>query len=129
MLDLNLNQSGEIQSLILNNGTVIEADFFIDASGLSRLFSKKLGIKWESYKDNLPVNTAIPFLLPQEEVIRPVTTAWAQKNGWMWMIPVNGRQGCGYVFDSNFISDTEAVDEIQQTLGMEISPIKTIKIK
>jgi tryptophan halogenase len=129
VLDINVNQNGEIGSLVLDNGTTIEADFFIDASGFSRLISKKLGIKWESYKDNLPVDTAIPFLLPEEETIRPVTTAWAQKNGWMWMIPVNGRRGCGYVFDSDFITDTEAVKEIEQTLGMEISPIKTIKFE
>ena len=121
VLDVTLNLRGEIESLILDNGTTVEADFFVDASGFSRLFSKKLGINWESYKDSLPVDTAIPFLLPKEEVIRPVTTAWAQKNGWMWMIPVDGRRGCGYVFDSNFISATDAVDEIEQNLGMEIS--------
>jgi tryptophan halogenase len=129
VLDVTLSDSGEVSSLKLDNGQVIEADFFIDASGFSRLFSKKLGINWCSYKDNLPVDTAIPFLLPEEEVIRPLTTAWAQKYGWMWMIPVNGRRGCGYVFDSNFISDTEAVDEIEKKLGMEISPIKTIKFE
>jgi tryptophan halogenase len=45
----------------------------------------------------------------------------------MWMIPVQGRRGCGYVYDSNFTSDEEAKAEIETQLGHEIEPIKIIK--
>ena len=36
---------------------------------------KAVGGKWKSYRENLPVNSALPFLLPYEEdeVIEPVT--------------------------------------------------------
>ena len=88
-----------------------------------------LDIKWVSYNKNLPVNTAMPFLLnyKENESIKPVTVSWAQKCGWMWQIPISDRKGCGYVYDSNFISDEQAKLEIETVLGQEIDPIKIIK--
>ena len=91
----------------------------------------KLNAKWKSYKDNLPVNSAIPFILPydDDEIIEPVTTAFAQKYGWCWMIPTNERYGCGYVFDDTHITADQAHAEIEQALGKRIDPIKTIKFE
>lgn len=127
VVDVALSQNGYIESVKLDDGQIVEADFFIDASGFAKLFSKKLDVPWISYSDFLPVDTAIPFILPPEEEIAPVTTAWAQKYGWMWMIPIQNRRGCGYVYDGSFISEDEAKKEIEQQLGHEIDPIKVIK--
>jgi hypothetical protein len=38
----------------------------------------------------------------------------------MWRIPVDGRFGCGYVFDSDFISDEQAMEEIRERFGVDI---------
>jgi hypothetical protein len=38
----------------------------------------------------------------------------------MWRIPVEGRFGCGYVFDSDFISDEQAMEEIKERFGADI---------
>lgn len=85
--------------------------------------------KWISYRDHLPVNTAMPFLVPykENESIDPVTTAWAQTAGWMWQIPVQQRKGCGYVFDDRFITHEQAQQEIERTLGHEVEPIRFLK--
>lgn len=131
VVDLCVDPTGNVESITLSDGRVVESDFFIDASGFSRLFGKKLGIDWISYAKNLPVNTAMPFLLPHKEgqSIEPVTTAWAQKAGWMWQIPTQERFGCGYVFDNNFISNDEAHREIEQKLGMEVEPIRFLNFE
>jgi len=121
---INLDEKGNVKSIGLDNGKTIFGDFFIDASGFSRIMAKKLDINWKSYKNNLPLNTAMPFFLPLTEKIDPVTTAWAQKNGWMWMIPTQERFGCGYVFDDRFISYEEAQKEIEEKLNVKINPIK-----
>jgi tryptophan halogenase len=131
VIDLILDKNGDVEHLILDNKRKIYGDFFIDASGFNKIFSKKLKTKWVSYKKNLPVNTAMPFIIDYKdnEKIEPTTLAWAQKSGWMWKIPIKNRYGCGYVFDSTFTSEEEAVLEIEKKLNQKINPIKFIKFE
>jgi hypothetical protein len=130
VLDVNLNAlNGNITSVLLKSGKLINGDFFVDASGFKQVLMKKLNAKWISYKENLPVNSAMPFLLPYKEDEHPelFTTAWAQTAGWMWQIPNQQRKGCGYVFDDNFITADQAQAEIENTLGRPIDPIRILK--
>jgi tryptophan halogenase len=71
----------------------------------------------------------MPFIVPhkENEKIEPVTTAWAQKSGWMWQIPVQSRKGCGYVFDDRFITNEQAQQEIETVLGHAVEPIRFLK--
>jgi tryptophan halogenase len=130
IIDVNLNEQGSIASLLLKSGKLVDGGFFIDASGFKQVLMKKLEVKWVSYQKNLPVNSAIPFLLDYEtetETPELWTTAWAQRAGWMWQIPVQDRKGCGYVFDDNFITPDQAHAEIETILGRKITPIRTLK--
>lgn len=130
VIDANLNsETGNILSLLLKTGKVIQGDFFVDASGFQQVLVKKLEVRWISYQKNLPVNSAMPFVLPYEENEYPQlwTTAWAQSSGWMWQIPNQQRKGCGYVFDDNFITADQAQAEIEITLGRPIDPIRVLK--
>ena len=126
---VNLDERGYAKSVTCSDGLTVEGDFFIDSTGFARVFLKPMENSWHSYSKNLPVNTAMPFLLPYEEdeKISPVTTAWAQKAGWLWQIPTQARKGCGYVFDDNFITHEQAQQEIEQALGRKIEPIKFLK--
>jgi tryptophan halogenase len=123
-----LGKESAIDYLVLENGDTLKADLYIDSTGFSRFFSKKLGIDWKSYSDHLPVNRAMPFLLDykEDEIPDPLTTAHALSSGWMWDIPLQTRRGCGYVYDKNYISDEEAIKEIEEYLGQKIQPIKFI---
>jgi tryptophan halogenase len=47
------------------------------------------------------------------------------KNGWMWKIPVQGRFGCGYVFDSDFATDDEIKQELEEYFGHPIQVVNT----
>lgn len=126
-----LNHEGEVSSLELDNGIVVDGDFFIDCTGFARVLMKEVGIGWHSYAEFLPVNTAMPFLLDYEpgETPLPVTTATALSSGWMWDIPLKTRRGCGYVFDKNFISREDAQAEVEKYLGKKVSPIKWIEFE
>jgi hypothetical protein len=124
-----LNEAGFIKSLKLANYQELESDFFIDATGFQRVLISKLGHKWKSYKEHLPVNSAMPFLMPYEEneIIEPVTEALALKSGWMWNIPTLKRRGCGYVFSDEFTTPDQAQAEVEQMLGKKIDPIRILK--
>ena len=128
--DVILNsESGYIEKLNLSNGQSVIGDMFIDASGFNQVLMKAVGGKWKSYKENLPVNSALPFLLPYEddEIIEPVTNAWAQNNGWCWQIPTKNRRGCGYVFCDDFVTPDQAHAELEQTIGRKVDPIRLLK--
>lgn len=122
--------SGEISGLKLETSGDFAADFFIDCSGFSRCLINPLGAKWISYNDVLPVNRAMPFWIDiaDEDEIDPCTLAWAQKSGWMWIIPTQSRYGCGYVYSDNHLTPDEAQQEIEKKLGHKIEPRADIKI-
>jgi tryptophan halogenase len=124
------NENGHIESVLLENGDVLEAGFWIDASGMSRvLISEVSDAKWKSFSNYLQMNSAIPFPTqadPSGE-IRPYTRARAIQNGWVWEIPTQERRGNGYVYSSNFCSDDQAISEVSALLGFQVQPVKTIK--
>jgi tryptophan halogenase len=96
---------------------------------MQRILANKLEIKWHSYKDYLPVDRAMPFLVPynEDKIIQPVTEAEALSSGWMWRTPLLSRKGCGYVYSSSFISEDEAQAEAEKIMGHPIEPIKHLK--
>ena len=102
-------------------------DFYIDCTGFSRLLISKLGANWNSYSKYLKVNEAIVFPTPEEEEIPVWTLAKAMDAGWMFRIPVQGRKGNGYIFDSNFITADKAQAEVEAYLGYSVEVAKHIK--
>jgi len=129
--DVKISSSGNIEHLVMSEGQIIEGDFFIDCTGFARVLAKKLDINWISYKDVLPVDRAMPFLMNYDinskEKIEPITTAQALSSGWMWRTPLKHRKGCGYVYSSDFLTEDQAQDEVEKVLGTSIEPIKHIK--
>jgi tryptophan halogenase len=126
------NENNNITSIKLENGNSIDnIDFVFDCSGFNRLIiGKEYNTNWKSYEDKLFVNTAMPFFLPQSKTeINPYTRAVAMKYGWMWMIPLQHRWGCGYIFDDKYINSEEAKKEVEEFFGHSIETNRTIKFK
>ena len=98
----------------------IECDFVFDCSGFKRIIiGDYYKSNWKSYSEYLPAKKAIPFFLEMDKKIPPYTEAIAMDYGWMWKIPLQNRYGCGYVFDSDYISEEDAIKEIENFLGFE----------
>lgn len=117
--DINQDEKGNITSLITSNKTQIKGDFFLDCSGFKRILSSKLGSKWKSYEDYLPMNRAITLStdLDLNKGIEPYTKTTALSSGWAWKIPTQSRYGNGYVFNDNYISSDKALDEFNKHLN------------
>jgi len=115
--DFTQDKNKDVKTLVLKDGTVIETDFVFDCSGFNKFFPKKFESKWISYKDKLPVNSAIPFFLPmEEEAIPPHTEAIAMKC-------------CGYVFDSTLINSQEAQKEAEEYFGTKVEVPRVINFE
>lgn len=123
-------ETGDVTTLIFEDGQRLDGDFFIDATGFrKRLIVKELNAPWVSYQHELPVNRALPFWLdikPGEEIAN-YTLAWAQEAGWMWQIPTQTRYGCGYVYCDEFRTPDEAHAEVERVLGRKIEVRDDIK--
>lgn len=105
--------SGYIESVMLENGTAIEGDFFIDCSGFrGLLIEQTLKAGYEDWSQWLPVNKAVAVPCESAGPLLPFTRATAQEFGWQWRIPLQHRTGNGYVFCDKFLS----VDEATETL-------------
>ena len=87
----------------------------------------KLGSKWQSYGKYLKSKAAIAFPTPDTENYNIWTLARAMDYGWMFRLPVWGRYGNGYIFDSDFISPEQAKQEAESYLGYEINVAKTFQ--
>jgi tryptophan halogenase len=124
---VSLSNNGYVDSLISQDGNVISADFFIDASGYNRVIMKNLDTKWIDYSKYLPMNHAIAFQTPNIEKINAYTCATSMTNGWMWNIPTQTRHGNGYVFCDQYINADKAVEEVETMLGHSINVAKDIK--
>lgn len=127
VLGVEEDSDGYIKKILLKGGSM-KCDFVIDASGFNRLIiGKHFNSPWKSYRAHLPIKRAIPFHLPIDaEKIPPYTEAVAMKYGWMWKIPVQDRFGCGYTFDSDYISDEEAHIEIEEMVGQKVDVRKIL---
>jgi tryptophan halogenase len=129
IIDIITDEEGYITELTLENLPSVKCDFVFDCSGFHRLIIGKFyKSKWNSYEKYLPVKQAIPFFLEMKdgESMPPYTHGIGMKYGWMWKIPVQGRYGAGYAYDSNYITAEEAQKEVEEMLGHSIKPNKVI---
>jgi hypothetical protein len=125
------NEEGYITGLQTVSKDIYDTDFVFDCSGFKRLIiGKHFNAPWKSYQDSLPVNKAMPFFIDHDNTnVPPYTEAIAMKHGWVWKIPVEGRFGCGYVYDSDLVSDEQILEEIRETFGSDIESPRTFEFK
>jgi len=115
-----LSASGEMECVMSDNHEY-HADFFIDCSGFKRLILEKTyGIKWKSYSEYLPVNSAIAFATDEMEEYNKYTMSTARNAGWSWTIPTQTRTGNGYVYCDGFIGKDEAHQEMEEAYGQKL---------
>ena len=109
IVDVTLAQSGDIASVTLESGQVIEADFFIDCSGFrGLLIEQALKTGYEDWSHWLPCDRAMAVPCPRVAPLTPYTRATARDAGWQWRIPLQHRTGNGLVYSSKHIDDETA---------------------
>lgn len=119
-------KTGNVSTLV-GNTTTYNYDFYIDCTGFSKLLISKLGANWQSYSKYLKMKEAIVFQTEDEEEYPYWTLAQAMDYGWMFRIPVWGRKGNGYIFDSDYIDADTAKKEVEKYFNKEIEVRKNIK--
>ena len=125
----------KIESVECKYNGVVDADYFIDASGFNTILFKHLNPKWNDMSKYLPIDRAIPQQVPYDfkGKLPSYTLAEATDNGWIWKIPIGDRYGTGYLYSSKFISDEEAREKyndwLVENLGTELTSDRIIKYR
>ncbi len=102
-------QTGDVDSVILDNGTVISGDLFIDCSGFrGLLIEESLDTGYEDWSHWLPMDRALAVPSRSPGPPDPFTRATAHSAGWQWRIPLQHRTGNGHVYSSAFMADDKA---------------------
>lgn len=101
-----------VAALRLEDGRVLQADLYIDASGFRAELMRALETPYMSFDRTLFCDRAvIGGWKRTTEPIKPYTTAETMDAGWAWQIEHEHFINRGYVFSSRFISDDAARDE------------------
>ena len=113
------NELGEIAKLQLNDNDIINGDFFVDCSGARGVLSKQvLNSEFTAWGQYLPCDSALAVQTKAVDTTpAPYTKSIAMNAGWRWQIPLQHRNGNGYVYASNYCSDSQAADEFSQALN------------
>lgn len=99
---------GFVDSLTLDGGESVAADLFIDCSGFQGLLIEgALHAGYEDWSRWLPCDRAMIVHSERAAPPNPYTLVTARAAGWQWQIPLQHRDGNGYIYGGEF-SDDEA---------------------
>jgi tryptophan halogenase len=102
-------ETGLIDAVEMQDGSLVRGDFFIDCSGFRGLLIEgTYGAGFEDWSHWLPNNRAAAVPSERIEEPTPFTRATAREAGWQWRIPLQHRTGNGYVFCEEHIREDEA---------------------
>ena len=109
-----------VTAVVLESGTRIEGELFIDCSGFrALLIGQELGVPFVDWSHWLPCDraAAVPCTLAGDR--EPLTRSTARPAGWQWRIPLQHRVGNGHVYCSAHMSDDEAISLLLKNLDGE----------
>jgi tryptophan halogenase len=99
-------QTGLVESVTLEGGESVTADLFVDCSGFrGLLIEEALETGYEDWSRWLPCDRAVVVHSEPAAAPAPYTLVTARDAGWQWRIPLQHRNGNGYVYSSAFIAD------------------------
>jgi tryptophan 7-halogenase len=105
--------NGFIRFLTLESGEEVASDLYIDCSGFRGLLIEgALQTGYEHWNRWLPCDRAVAVPCERTGPLSPYTRTTAKTGGWQWRIPLQHRIGNGYVYSSNFLSESQAHDEL-----------------
>jgi len=120
---------GRIDELVFTDGSRLQADLYIDCSGFhGLLIEKTLQTGYVDWSSMLPCDRAVVVQTEGGPPRPPYTESIAHSAGWRWRIPLQHRNGNGYVYSSAHISDEAALGELLRApIGQVLTEPRVIR--
>jgi len=125
------DEQGLISALRTATGELLHYDFYVDSSGFSSiLLAKELKVGFVDKSRELLTDTALALQVPTapDAPIPPYTIATAHSAGWIWDIALTNRRGTGFVYSSEHMSESQAMEKFSQYLGVDSEKFSPRKI-
>src|SRR5450631_1669353 len=107
-----------LDELQFSDGSTLRADLYIDCSGFRGvLIEQELSTGYIDWSAMLPCDRAVAFPTASSGARPPYTHSRARGAGWHWRIPLQHRNGNGYVYSSAYCSDELAHEDLINALG------------
>ncbi len=114
-------ESGFINKIGLKDGREYAGDLFIDCTGFRGvLIEGALKSGYENWHKYLPVDRAVAVTTARTDTPAPFTRATAYDAGWQWKIPLQYRDGNGYVYCHDYLSEDQAEVDFRARLTGEL---------
>ena len=113
---------GNISAVVVDGGEEIEADLFVDATGVERsLIGEMPGAALESWRDLFPCDRLLSASAPRLRDLPTFSQVSAFASGWVAMHPLQDRTAVTAAYDSRLIGDRELAETIGIVTRMPLS--------
>ncbi|OFA00533.1 tryptophan halogenase family protein [Duganella sp. HH101] len=120
------HDNGDIAALRTQAHGALEAELFIDCTGMqSLLLGKHYEVPFISQKHVLYNDSALAVQIPYPAADHPIasqTSSTAQSAGWIWDIGLPTRRGVGHVYSGAHIGDDQAEAELRRYISATGGP-------
>jgi tryptophan halogenase len=112
-----------VEHLILEDGSIVEGDLFIDASGFHRILTKDWVTKKYKYHSVDSAWVCQTNYQDQETELVNYSQSIAEPHGWRFKVGLYNRIGNGYCFSSRHTTDEQAKEYFMQHVdNLRIEP-------
>tara|TARA_B100000029_G_C17590816_1_gene962430 strand:+ start:657 stop:2177 length:1521 start_codon:yes stop_codon:yes gene_type:complete len=120
-IDKPIVKDGNVDHLLLKDGSTIHADLFLDCTGFRKILSNALeDPDWQDPSNMLFVNSAVASQINyknNDDPQHPYVDATAHDLGWIWKTPIKDRIGSGLCYNNTITTKQEAEDAFVQYWG------------
>lgn len=115
------HRAGRIESVTLTDGTVIEGDLFVDASGpegcLIRYVEQDNFESWQAW---LPCDRVMTASGPVLNPVPAFSQISAFRQGWLGIYPLMNRTGLSAAYASQYMTDDDALRTMSALSGLRL---------
>lgn len=117
---LQRGDTGNIEQIIMSDGSTIDSDFVVDCSGLQRLVARNFDTRWNCLNKNFPVTSSLSFCTEPFPAIPSFNNARAMTSGWLSSIPQQNGFNSAYYYSDQHYTLEQATEELNKFFKKDI---------
>jgi tryptophan halogenase len=103
-------ETGDIAALDLDDGLRIEAELFVDATGVEGVLMSALGVARDSWRAQFPADRVLRAQGPRFAALPPYADIRAWARGWVGLYPSQAHTHVVQVYASDLCTDDQALE-------------------